>query len=170
MYVRVIDNVAERYTITDLRRANSNVSFPKEVNDRLLADFGVYPLVSVDPPTGDVVTEGTPVFNNSTKQWEQSWVARDFTAEEVAEQLARKREVMVVTPRQARLALLGAGLLDQIEAGIAALPEPTKTAVTIEWEYATHVDRNSQWVGALAQALKLTDEQLDQLFEVAATL
>ena len=170
MYVRVINGVAERYTITDLKRANRNVSFPKEMTDAVLAEFNVYPLVPTTPPTGDVVTEGTPTFNNSTKQWEQSWVVRDFTAEEVAEQEARRRAAMVVTPRQARLALLGAGLLSNIETAIAALEEPIKTAVTVEWEYATHVDRNSPWVSQLASVLGLNDQQLDQLFEVAATL
>jgi hypothetical protein len=39
--------------------------------------------------------------------------------------------------RQARLALLGAGKLTAITAAMNALPEPTKSAALITWEYST---------------------------------
>jgi hypothetical protein len=38
--------------------------------------------------------------------------------------------------RQARLALLGAGLLPQVETALNSLDEPYKSAALIEWEYA----------------------------------
>lgn len=76
----------------------------------------------------------------------------------------------IVSMRQARLALLGAGLLSQIETAIASLPEPAKSAVSIEWEYAIEVNRTWPWVIQLSQALGLTDEQLDQLFIAASKL
>lgn len=42
-----------------------------------------------------------------------------------------------VTMRQARLALLGAGLLDDVNSAIAAIPDPVqRKAAEIEWEYA----------------------------------
>jgi hypothetical protein len=76
----------------------------------------------------------------------------------------------VVTMRQARLALLGAGLLAGVDAAIAALPGPTKAAATIEWEYAATVERNSALVTTLARALKLDGVALDALFVAAAVL
>lgn len=76
----------------------------------------------------------------------------------------------VVTMRQARLALLGAGLLAGVDAAIAALSSPTKEAATIEWEYAATVERNSALVTTLAGALELDDGTLDALFATAATL
>ena len=170
MYVRVIDGTARRYTITDLRRANPNVSFPKELSDEALAEFNVYPLMPTKAPLGDVVTEATPVYNEATKQWEQQWSARDYTPDEVATNLAARRAEMIVTPRQARLALLGAGQLANIDAAIELLEEPTKSAVQIEWEYAVSIERMSPWVQAMTSALGMTDEQVDQLFEMAATL
>lgn len=76
-----------------------------------------------------------------------------------------------VTMRQARLALLQLGLLDDVEAAIASIPdEVQRRAAQIEWEYASTVERDSQWVQNLAGALGLSDEQLDQLFQLAATL
>ena len=76
-----------------------------------------------------------------------------------------------VTMRQARLALLAAGLLDDVDAALAAIPDATeRRAAQIEWEYAATVDRASAWVGNLSSALGLTDEQLDTLFLSAGTL
>lgn len=75
-----------------------------------------------------------------------------------------------VTMRQARLALLGAGLLAGVDAAIAALPSPTKEAASIEWEYAATVERNSALVTTLAGALALDDTTLDALFVAAAAL
>jgi hypothetical protein len=69
-----------------------------------------------------------------------------------------------VTMRQARLALLGAGLLDQVNAAI------TDPAAQIEWEYATTVERGSELTQALAAGLGLTEQQLDKLFTTAAAL
>ena len=75
-----------------------------------------------------------------------------------------------VTMRQARLALLGAGLLDDVEVAIAALPSPQKEAARIEWEYSQEVQRHNGFVSVLAPALGMTDEQTDALFMEAAKL
>lgn len=74
------------------------------------------------------------------------------------------RPITSVTMRQARLALLQAGLLDQVDAAI------TDPASRIEWEYATTVERNSALVQSLSAGLGLSEQQLDDLFTLAATL
>lgn len=74
--------------------------------------------------------------------------------------------VLAVTMRQARLALLGAGMLDDVEAAIAAAPP----AVRIEWEYATQIERASPLVAAIAAELDLDAPALDALFAAAAQL
>ena len=76
----------------------------------------------------------------------------------------------VVTMRQARLALLGVGKLDNVAAAIASLPSPQKEAAQIEWEYSTEVKRESALVTQLAPALGLDAAALDALFTQAATL
>lgn len=75
-----------------------------------------------------------------------------------------------VTMRQARLALLGAGLLSQVNAAIASLPSPQKEAAQIDWEFAATVDRSFGLVPAMGAALGMTNAQLDALFVQAAAL
>lgn len=74
-----------------------------------------------------------------------------------------------VTMRQARLALLGAGLLDDIETAINAMSEPAKSAARIEWDYSNTLRRDHPLVATLGAGLGLTGEQLDALFRAAAT-
>lgn len=75
-----------------------------------------------------------------------------------------------VTMRQARLALLQAGLLNTVNDAVAAMPGVEGQAARIEWEYSQEVQRNKALVQALAPVLNLTDAQLDQLFIAASTL
>jgi hypothetical protein len=97
----------------------------------------------------------------------------DMTPAEEAAFLAEQPQVYIpqsVTMRQARLALFGAGLLDDVEAAIDALPEPQKTAARIEWDHSQTVERNRGLVVQLGTALGLTPAQIDQLFITAAGL
>lgn len=75
-----------------------------------------------------------------------------------------------VTMRQARLVLLGAGLLDDVTEAINAMSEPAKTAATIEWEYSNELQRGHALVTALGAALGLTGAQVDDLFRAAQAL
>lgn len=75
-----------------------------------------------------------------------------------------------VTMRQARLALLAAGLLDDVAAAIATLPSPQKEAAQIEWEYSQEVQRHNGVLLQLAPALGLDDAAIDALFAAAAGL
>jgi len=75
-----------------------------------------------------------------------------------------------VTMRQARLALHAAGLLSSVDAAIASMQEPQKTAAQIEWEYASAVERNAGLVPAMAAALGMSEADIDDLFITAATL
>jgi hypothetical protein len=76
----------------------------------------------------------------------------------------------IVTMRQARMALLSVGLLDDVEAAINALPSPMKEAARIEWEYSGTVERDRPLIQALAPALGLDDAAMDALFTAAARL
>lgn len=91
------------------------------------------------------------------------------TPEEIQDAAPTPR-VMAVSMRQARLALLDAGLLDQVEAAIAAMPGTAGQAAQIEWEYATEVKRDSPLLAGLVQALQLDEDMLDLLFLTAAEL
>jgi hypothetical protein len=75
-----------------------------------------------------------------------------------------------VTMRQARLALLAAGLLANVDAAINLLPSPMKEEARIEWDYSSTVERHRSLVQALGGTMGLTEDQLDALFIQAATL
>ena len=171
-YIKLKDGVPVRYSIAGLKRDNPKVSFPKEPSNALLRQYDVYRLNSAPVPPHDPATQrienGAIVVDGDA--FLQRWEVVNFTDDELAQMLEEKRKAMVVTPRQARLALLGAGQLANIEAAIAALDEPAKSAVEIEWEYAVSVERTSTWVVTMTEALGMTPEQVDQLFETAAAL
>jgi len=75
-----------------------------------------------------------------------------------------------ISPRQARLALLQAGLLSQVDPAISSLESPAKEMAQIEWEYATSIERSSEWINQLGGALGLDDAGIDDLFKTASTL
>lgn len=69
-----------------------------------------------------------------------------------------------VSPRQAKLALLSAGLLDQVEAAI----ESADRATQINWASASEFKRTDPVLLSIGTALNLTSEQIDDLFVTAA--
>lgn len=71
-----------------------------------------------------------------------------------------------VSAFQARAALFAAGLLDDVEAAVAAADRLTRIA----WESAQAFERGSPTIATLAAALGLSDEQLDDLFRAAAEI
>lgn len=76
-----------------------------------------------------------------------------------------------VTRRQARQALLLAGLLDMVQPAIDAIPNATTRAiVAIEWADSLHFERDRPTLIGLATALGMTSAQLDQLFITASKL
>lgn len=76
-----------------------------------------------------------------------------------------------VTRRQAKQALLLAGLLGQVQPAIDAIPDPaTRAMVQIEWDDSQAFDRNRPALVALAAALGMTSAHLDQLFITASKL
>ena len=92
-----------------------------------------------------------------------------LTPEEIAAAeaaIAAETVPAVVSARQARLALIGAGLLDAVETAVAGL----SAAHRVEWEYATEVHRDHALIADLATALDLTSAQVDDLFRAAALL
>ena len=115
-------------------------------------------------PATQNLTEATPALVGGI--WTQQWAVTDASTEEVAERLAAKRSTMTCTPRQARLALAYAGLLEATEAWVAAQGAATK----IEWEYASEIRRTVGLVASAASTMGLTEDQIDGLFEYAVTL
>ena len=94
------------------------------------------------------------------------YVQADWETMREDEMRARNPVPQQVTMRQARLALLSVGLLDDVEMVIAAAGREAQ----LEWEYAAVVDRNNPAIAIVQQQESLTDAQIDDLFREAAKL
>jgi hypothetical protein len=102
------------------------------------------------------IEEAGPSFNGRIGD---SWVRRRPADEPQAPE--------VVSARQARLALLAAGLLDQVEQAVAA----SSPQVRIAWEYATELRRDDPDLNAMLKtAFSKTDSEIDALFLSASRL
>lgn len=76
-----------------------------------------------------------------------------------------------VSRRQAKQALLLAGVLAQVQPAIDAIADPVSRAmVQIEWDDSQVFERNRPALIGLAMALGMSQEQLDQLFITASGL
>lgn len=73
-----------------------------------------------------------------------------------------------VTMRQAKLALLAAGLLDDVESALDSLLGDEGRAARIEWEYSSVMRRDKPFVAAVGAAAGLNSQQIDELFIAAA--
>ena len=112
-----------------------------------------------NPPAGAIEVPFAPLDGRQVWNFEtESWGA-------IPQYVPSK-----VTMRQARLALLQAGLLDDVEALIASLEGPEGQAARIEWDYSSEVFRNKPFVISLGTQLGLTEEQLDALFIAASQI
>lgn len=72
----------------------------------------------------------------------------------------------IISARQIRLWLINNGIqLIQVENAINNIEDPiTRETIKIEWEYAPYVERNHPMLVPLAQALGLTEQQIDIAF------
>lgn len=72
-----------------------------------------------------------------------------------------------VSPRQIREALMDAGLFDAVDGAVAASGD---RKLQNWWEFATEFQRMNPHVLAMAQALGVTDAQLDGIWILAGSL
>lgn len=76
-----------------------------------------------------------------------------------------------VTPRQMRQALTLFGITEQqINDAIATLPEDIQPLAMIEWQYSTLFERRRPLVLKVQEVLGWTDQQVDDLWNLAASL
>lgn len=102
------------------------------------------------------------------------WLGNSWVLEDVPSDVAPEPEpqepgpITQVTRRQARLALLAAGKLDQLEAYIAAVEDPVEQKrLQIEYETDTW-ERSNPTLQAAWATMGGTEAELDELFTLAA--
>jgi hypothetical protein len=91
--------------------------------------------------------------------------------ESVLSSYKEKPAIHDVTPRQIQQALILSGVsLSSIEAALASLPEPTKSLAQVEWNKSVAFERHRPLVAQVGAMLGWTSDQLDALWQFAATL
>ena len=96
------------YSQDQLRRDHPNTSFPSQMSDAMLAEWGVYPVTRVSPPDYNSIThrlvEVQPVEADGV--WTQQWALETLSAEEAAANQADADTALydsIVTATQTRL-------------------------------------------------------------------
>ena len=75
--------------ISNIRRTHPNISLPRNPSDETLTALGYARIHSTPRPTGDVVTQSQPEERDG--KWYQTWEVRDYTEDELEDQLEQLR-------------------------------------------------------------------------------
>lgn len=85
MYLRIIDDIIHYpYTIEQLKSAHPNVSFPQNLTNEILNEWGIFSVQQTPKPndyTKDII-DGEPVLVDGN--YVQNWVQTDASSEEIA--------------------------------------------------------------------------------------
>ena len=103
--------------------------------------------------------------NGNVPFTEEEELEADLREAEYLLELQKVKVPQTITPRQLRLALLEATLLDEVEAMVA-----TDRAMGIWWEYSLDIARTNEYIINAGLALSLTEKQIDDLFIGASKL
>ena len=93
MYIKVSGSeITYPYTLDNLRSENTNISFPKNLTNDVLASFHTYPVVSVsvdiDSDYEKNYVEGTPIQSGSV--YVQNWIISSASVEEIQQRKEEK--------------------------------------------------------------------------------
>jgi hypothetical protein len=93
MYIKVSGSeITYPYTLDNLRNDNTNVSFPKNLTNDILASFHTYPIIYVDVDIDSDYeknyVEGTPIQSGSV--YVQNWITSSASVEEIAQRKEEK--------------------------------------------------------------------------------
>lgn len=126
-------------------------------------------------PAGAIEVAAPEIPAGKRAKWlGDSWVLEDIPSDVAPEPEPQEPDqqepgpITQVTRRQARLALLAAGKLDQLEAYIAAVEDPVEQKrLQIEYEADTW-ERSNPTLQTVWVAMGGTEAELDELFTLAA--
>ncbi len=124
-------------------------------SDAELARFTIQKVAVDDPPAGQRVASVTLIE-----------VEGEIVADPVFEPVPPPPVPLVISRMQAKLALHAEGLLDDVDAAVAAAPRE----VQIYWAEVSELHRDHAILNQMTEALGWTSEQVDDLFRAAAAI
>ena len=94
MYVLAPNQTVETfpYSIVRLRQDNPTTSFPRDPSDELLAEYNVFPVREVEPPSYDESSENCNQINPTLEngEWVTTWEVTSASSDEIASRLTSK--------------------------------------------------------------------------------
>lgn len=169
LYVKAVDNTVTKYpySLGDMLADNPTVSFAQPISLETAAEYDTFLVEEIPTPSYDAITQNliatNPDFVGGV--WVQTWAVENATPAEIEQRLQQKRQLMIVSPLQAKAELLERELLDEVEAVIAASTDPV---IILAWNSAAQFARLSPLVAVIAEELGWDDVYLDALFTEAA--
>lgn len=169
LYVKATANTVIKYpySLGDMLADNPTVSFAQAVSLEAAAEYDTFLVEEIPTPSYDPITQNliatNPDFVGGV--WVQTWAVENATPAEIAQRLEQKRQLMIVSPLQAKVELLERELLDEVEAVIVASGDPV---VQLAWNSATEMKRLSPLVLMIAAEMEWDDAYLDDLFAEAS--
>lgn len=156
------------YSISQLRKDNPQVSFPKEMPEERLAEWNVYHVTKVPQPEYNsetqIIEELEPALQNGV--WQQVWNVRDLTPEE-----KKARVPESISRRQAKQLLIQLGQIELIQNIINATEDPIeKQLLQSWWDDSQTFERHHPTVIGMNSLLGWTEEDLDIMFIEASKL
>lgn len=109
-------------------------------------------------PAGWIVMQGERPTPEHVAQADGTWIIPPASVPEM------------VTMRQARQAMLYAGILGQVDSLIAAMPGEEGESARIDWNHARDMKRDWPLIGPLGQQVGLNEQQIDDLFIYAGSI
>lgn len=167
--LKIIDNqITYPYSIRQLKRDNPQVSFPREMPEERLAEWGVYPVTKVAQPGYDpetqTVEEGEPIQVEGI--WTQVWNVRSLTTDEL-----KSRVPESISRRQAKQLLIQLGQIESIQNIINAVEDPIeKQLLQSWWDDSQTFERHHPTVIEMSSLLGWSEQDLDDMFIEASKL
>jgi hypothetical protein len=131
------------------------------ISENDIPEYGIYWVFPATMPlilATEKTVEADPVKIEG--RYHQRWQVINKTPEEI------RQLVPVVTMNQFEIALFRTGDLELVKAAIAEIGGEAE----ISWRRATEVRRESVLVNAIAEKLGKSEDEVNQLFQLAATL
>jgi hypothetical protein len=140
-YLKITNGQIEfPYFLSRLRKENQNTSFPKEIPDDVLQNYGVYPVKRVPPPEIDFLTqryeEDIPTQINGV--WTQVWKVVLVPGEMAAESVRANRKDLLAKSDWTQLqdAPVDKQAWAKYREELRAIPEQEGFPYSVQWPVA----------------------------------